>query len=276
MVISMGGGVRIGGSVGGEAGGGGVLVKAGLRPGPRSMDGLAWLARVGPAPGDPWRMAMGWSERVAYSHAERLRAAGWLARCSTSLGNGALLYATAGGVGVAGVAAAPVRRAPAPVWWEHCRACAWTAAWLTLRDREMLAPREILVDDSWRGELEWQERSGLRRRAHRPDFVAGLPGGARLPVEVELASKSKARLRAVLSLHAAWVAAGKSSAVVYVCGSRAVAERVCSQAAEVGLERERNTVRVELLETIRAQALAARADPAQPPAESDGRSPTRV
>ena len=40
-----------------------------------------------------------------------------------------------------------------------------------------------------------------------------------LPIEVELASKSKARLRSVLALHAAWIAAGKTGAVVYVCGS---------------------------------------------------------
>ena len=52
-----------------------------------------------------------------------------------------------------------------------------------------------------------------------PIWPAGLTAdGPLLPVEVELASKSLARLRAILALHASWMAAGKSGAVIYVCG----------------------------------------------------------
>jgi hypothetical protein len=39
-----------------------------LRPGPASMKGLEWLARVGPSPLDPWRYSMGWSEVAARNH----------------------------------------------------------------------------------------------------------------------------------------------------------------------------------------------------------------
>jgi hypothetical protein len=124
----------------------------------------------------------------------------------------------------------------------------------------MLGSRELLIDDFWRGELEWQERDGLRRRVHRPDLVGGLAGGPMLPIEVELASKSKARLRSVLALHAAWIAAGKTGAVVYVCGSSRVADRVRAEAGELGLRREQKTIRVELLADIREQAVAARAN----------------
>jgi hypothetical protein len=46
------------------------------------------------------------------------------------------------------------------------------------------------------------------------------------PVEVELAHKSTARLRGILTLHAAWRSEGRSKGVVYVCGDQDVADRV--------------------------------------------------
>jgi hypothetical protein len=45
-----------------------------------SMAGLEWLARVGPAPMDAWRCAMGWGERAARSHAMRLEQEGRVER----------------------------------------------------------------------------------------------------------------------------------------------------------------------------------------------------
>jgi hypothetical protein len=179
-------------------------------------------------------------------------------------GSGSLLYATPAGVKVVAAAAVPLARVPAPTSWAHWRACAWTAAWLSARGRKLVGSRELLADDSWRGELSWQDRSGSHRRAHRPDLAGGLQGGALLPIEVELTRKSKARLRAVLALHAAWIAAGKTGAVIYVCGGRSLAERVRAQGAEVGLSagggQPRKTLRVELLEEIYEQALAARSN----------------
>jgi hypothetical protein len=38
-----------------------------LRPGPASMEGLRWLARVGLAPLEAWRCAMGWSEVATHN-----------------------------------------------------------------------------------------------------------------------------------------------------------------------------------------------------------------
>src|SRR5262249_34143593 len=145
--------------------------------------------------------------------------------------------------------------------WAHHRACAWTAAWLSARGRDLLGARQLLVNDRWRGELAWSDRAGNHRRTHRPDLAGGR-GDTLLPIEVELVSKSKARLRAVLAVGAAWVQAGARSAVVYVCGGRPLADRVRAQGVEVGLnvdaERGRKTLRVELLEDVREQALAAR------------------
>ena len=73
-----------------------------LRPGPASIEGLRWLARVGPCPLDAWRCAMGWSEVAARSHARRLEKEGWLARYPMTRGEGCLFVATRTGVSVGG------------------------------------------------------------------------------------------------------------------------------------------------------------------------------
>jgi hypothetical protein len=122
----------------------------------------------------------------------------------------------------------------------------------------MVGSRELLLDDGWRREVEWLERSGLRRRGHRPDLLAGLPGADLLPIEVELARKSTSRLRSILALHATWIAAGKTGAVIYICATQKGLDRVVRHAEEVGLGRKQKTLRAELLADIRQQASAAR------------------
>jgi hypothetical protein len=122
----------------------------------------------------------------------------------------------------------------------------------------MLGPRELLLDGAWRDEVQWLERDGVRRRGHRTDLAGGVPGGQLLPIEVELASKSTVRLKSILSLHASWIAAGRTGAVVYVCATSKVSDRVREQAASVGLTSDRKTLRVERLDRVRDQALAAR------------------
>jgi len=235
-------------------GGGGVVVSRRLGPGPATVEGLRWLARVGPAPIDAWGCAMGWVPGTARSHAARLTRVGWVARAALPRGGGSLLFATRLGVQMAGLPVSPAPE-PAPTWWAHMAGCAWVAAWLTARGREMLGPRELLVDDSWRGELNGV--STPRRAVHRPDLVGVVPSRRPAAIEVELARKSKARLRAILSLHARWIATGRSGACVYVCGDEAMRELVISQAALAGLRLEDRSLRVELLETVKELALAA-------------------
>jgi hypothetical protein len=174
-------------------------------------------------------------------------------------GIGSLVYPTKTGVTMSGVQAAPLAAPPAPTTWAHCAACAWTAAWLTVRGRTMVGSRELLANNDWQAEVQWIERHGVRRRGHRPDLVAGVTaGGPLLPVEVELAVKSAQRLRAILGLHARWITAGKARAVIYICATGKVAQRVSHEAREVGLTAEHTTLRVELLETVRTAAIAAR------------------
>lgn len=122
----------------------------------------------------------------------------------------------------------------------------------------MLGPREILNRDQWRGQLRWHERGETRRRGHRPDLAGQLADGQLLPIEVELSEKSAPRLTAILKLHADWIAAGKSPAVIYVCASPEIAERVLADGQQAGLSVERGTIRVEQLTTIQREALAAR------------------
>ena len=108
-----------------------------VRPGPSTVAGLEWLARVGPAPLGAWGIAMGWGRTAVYSHTHRLLKAGWLETCSRTHGEGSLVYASRAGLGFSGVTAAAVEKRPSPVSWAHCEACAWTATWLTARGLDL-------------------------------------------------------------------------------------------------------------------------------------------
>jgi hypothetical protein len=205
---------------------------------------------------------MGWAASTTFSHAARLIGAGLAESCRLHQGDGSLIYATRSGIEVSSTFAPPLPGDPAPTTWVHLEACAWTAAWLTARGRHVIGSRALLLDDGWKGQLEWLERDGLRRLAHRPDLVTGQRADGRLlPVEVELSSKSVKRLRAILGLHAAWIAAGKTSTAIYVCGPSQLAERVRREAAGFGLASERKTLRVKLLATVIAAARATRLGP---------------
>lgn len=227
-------------------------------PGPSSLAGLRWLVKVGPAPLGAWGIAMGWGQAAVYSHARRLRVAGWLETCRRLHGEGTLVYASRAGVRHTGLEAAVLKREPTKVTWPHCDASAWTAAWLTARGRGLVGTRELLLQPRWSGELRFKERGETRRRHHRPDLAVCLSDGAVLPIEVELTRKASARLPAVLKLHAAWVGAGKSAGVIYVCASDDIARRVTAQGEQAGLSLARETMRVELLDTIQQQAVEAR------------------
>lgn len=226
----------------------------GIRPGPATIEGLKWLAAVGPSPLEAWGVAMRWSQPTVYSHAKRLRDSGWLHGCQRTRGEGSLVYATRAGARFCGARAAVVERAPSPVSWPHCDASAWASAWLTARGRGLVGPREMMLRGEFHGELRWRERGEMRRRGHRPDLGGRLPDGAVLPIEVELTHKSPARLDAVLALHAEWVATGASPAVMYVCADPDLVCRVLESGEARGLSVERGTLRVELLKVIRTQA----------------------
>ena len=229
-------------------GGRGEAMRPLLGPGPASMEGLRWLCRVGPAPIDAWACAMRWAPGNARSHAARLTRERWLARVARPRGEGSLFFATRQGTQVAGVDLPPAP-APAPIWWDHLSACAWVAAWLTVREREMVGPRELIADRLWQGEVKGV--AGSRRVVHTPDLVGIVPARRPAVIEVELARKSKARLRAILGLYCRWIANGKVGACVYVCGNGDVRKLVVTQAEQVGLRETDGSLRVEMLDAIK-------------------------
>ena len=226
---------------------------SGQRSGPTAIEGLQWLARIGPAPLDAWATAMGWSERIAYRKARQLEQDGWLERQRMTYGEGSLLTITRLGVMRSGVPVlAPPR--PAPTWWAHLSACAWVAAWLTIRGREMQGPREIDADESLRGEISWRDSRGRHATRHRPDLT-WVTGATRVAIEVELARKSNARLDAIVALHASWRNDRKTGGVLYVCADKIGRARVAAVGARHGLLAEgRGGLRVEVLTNIRAEA----------------------
>lgn len=221
-----------------------------LRPGPGSMKGLEWLARVGPSPLDPWRYAMGWSEVAARHHARRLEREGWLEGVAMTRGHGSLFFATRRGVLVLGVPLI-VCTTPSPTWWAHDVACAWTAAWMTVRGRTYLGPRELLADKEWSGQLDLQHRISGRPLGHRPDFV-GFVDEQRIAVEVELAAKSRPRLDSILRLHRAWISARKTTSLVYICGNEQGRRRIQRADERVNVISGYH-LRIELVGTIKEQ-----------------------
>jgi hypothetical protein len=226
-----------------------------LHPGPASYRGLEWLTRVGSAPLEAWRFAMGWSFSVATSHMRRLEQAGLIQRHRMSFGDGLLLVATRRGVAKSGLhlTAPPV---PAPTWWAHECACAWTAAWLTVRGRDWRGPREVLADPELKGQLEWTTRTGRRRAGHRPDLAVQVPAGT-VVIEVELQRKSENRLEAILSLYRRWFGERRLAGLIYVCGTEARAKHVRKLAADSGLPSA--GFRIELLDAVQEEARGARA-----------------
>lgn len=207
-------------------------------PGRRSLEGLVWLARVGASSGETWGRAMGWNGSTTRSHLLRLEQADLVARVARLSGQGgALVYPTGPGVQLTGVNATALRRPPAPYTWAHHEACARMAAYLTVRGREMIGPRELLVDERWVGELSWQEHGETRRRRHRPDFIASGADERQIAVEVELTPKSPARLRSVLRMYLAWLSEGKVDSLLYLVGSPRERRQLQAEAPKVGLER---------------------------------------
>jgi hypothetical protein len=171
-------------------------------------------------------------------------------------GEGALFVATRRGVRMTGLPVAAAV-APAATWWAHLSGCAWVAAWLTARGREIQGSREVLADSSWTGALRWHDHTGVHQIGHRPD-LAWLIDGQRVAIEVELAQKSIARLQAIVNLHASWRATGKSAGVIYVCADENGCARIRKRAAEAGMHPGTGGgFRVEPLETLKVAAVAA-------------------
>jgi hypothetical protein len=167
-----------------------------------------------------------------------------------------MFFITRTGVRVLGLALrAPDR--PGPNWWEHNSACAWTAAWLTVRERRFLGEPEISQSGEWSERLNWYDRSGHKKSGHRPDLIAWPPGATKpYAIEVELAQKSRTRLSAILGVHDDWILHNKIEALLYIVGDQEGARRI-RRAADRKLFLRKGYVRIELLDTIKQQTIEA-------------------
>jgi hypothetical protein len=89
----------------------------------RSLDGLAWLARVGPTPAETWGAAMGWAPPTVRSHTVRLQRAGLIERVARlQSAGGALVYASTFGVDTARARGCPSARATSSAGAGHLAA----------------------------------------------------------------------------------------------------------------------------------------------------------
>jgi hypothetical protein len=226
-----------------------------VAPGPKSLQGLAWLARAGASPLEPLQLVLGCSRRRTLDHVRRLSDAQLVRRVTMTRGDGSLLLVTAAGARVAGLPAASAPRGVAPTTWAHASGCAWVSAWLQLRGRSWVSEREVLDDEFWRCELRYQDRRGTVRITHRPDLGVRTAAGP-VAIEVELQRKSAARLRAICALYAQLTEHDAPlGGVIYVCGRADVAERVAVAAELVGLRAPALSVRS--LRDVVAQTRAA-------------------
>ncbi len=94
-------------------------------------------------------------------------------------GEGSLIWTTRAGSRWSGIKAVAINSAPEPNRWAHYDASAWTCAWLTVRGRQMIAPREMLLRPEWRGQVQWHEHYEPRKRGHRCVSVTGGAPGSR-------------------------------------------------------------------------------------------------
>jgi hypothetical protein len=226
------------------------------RPGPQSLAGLRWLARVGASPGEPLALVMGWGHSALHRHLARLIATGLVRRVPMTRGEGSLLVVTRDGARMGGASQAP--RGLGPTSWAHTVACAWTSAWFEIRGRDWLSSHEVAQDDNWRGRVTYTDGRGRSHRLrHRPDLGTYVgEAKRRVAVEVELQRKSLARLQGILGMYAdrSTRPDGDLAGVVYITGNTDIASAVRAAARAVHLdEHPGGRLRVLGLDDIIAQ-----------------------
>ena len=233
------------------------MSRASVAPGPRSLEGLAWLARVGASPLEPWGLVMSWGRAVRYDHARRLAAAGLVRTVRMTQGDGSLFVATAAGAARVGYPASWAVRSIGPSTWAHATACAWVSAWLELRGRSWWSEREIAGDEFWLRSVRYSDHRGTARVTHRPDLAVELTAGP-AAIEVEVQRKPRARLLAVLRMYADSIDEDDDplAGLLYVCDRADIADTVRRAAWDAGLA-EGSTLSVRTMDEVVRQARAA-------------------
>lgn len=207
-----------------------VLRTRAVRPGPGSYRLLGWLGRLGLAGVEPMAVGLGLSERAVYSHLERLRREGLVARAIGVDGGGGVAVLTRTGARAcveAGHSGVVSPRSTAPSSARHGRAVSWVAASAEVRDWQWLGPAELRADQRWR----LRRDDGAR---HLPDLGL-IFDGHRVAVEVELQPKAPRRVQVILRGYRALIAGGALTAVTYVTDRRDVIALIQREARAAGL-----------------------------------------
>lgn len=174
-------------------------------PGPRSVDVLQWLCRVGASPAGPVGGALGLGESTTRSHLLRLRRAGLVDRWPTLAGD-ALYAGTRHGHQLVNRPWRGSRQRPHE--FEHIIEIARTAAWLSTtptctwwraeRELHVSVPPYGQDPDQWVSSYTQLDKTGQGAVHQRtPDLIAALAGTI-TAVEVERTQKEGRRLRAII------------------------------------------------------------------------------
>lgn len=234
------------------------MSRACVAPGPKSLQALAWVARVGATPFDALALVMGCSRRRALDHLRRLEAAGLVTRAAMRRGDGTLVLLTRAGALEAGCPTRRATRTVAPHGWAHACGCAWASAWLELRGRAWVSEREVLEDDLWSYDLRYRDHRGTVRVTHRPDLIVQMGSGP-IAIEVELQRKAPVRLRGICAMYSELTEPdGPLAGVIYICDRADVTELVMRCAHDSGLASPALSMRsfATVLEQTRAAAAA--------------------
>lgn len=195
-------------------------------PGPRSMDVLDWVARVGTATVPAVSAALGLSEWTTYGHVRRLVDAGLMERWPTLQHEPALLTVTKKGARELGRPWVGQERM-VPSQWRHYVATAGTAAWLATHpecrwwrhEREFATTEPPAIEprgpESWTVTYTGRKQGRVVELHRRPDLVAGL-GGQLTAIEVERTAKGAQRLAAIVKAWGLALERGRVDRVIYV------------------------------------------------------------
>src|SRR3954451_4313551 len=128
-------------------------------PGWRSLEALAWLARLEVAGLEPLGLAMGWRRRARYSHVARLMRAGLVVR-AFDVGGSVVAITAAGRRAVAADRGDVRAGATHGSGRRHARGVWWVPALATLRDRTWISDREARGRAEWLIPVIWAEHRG--------------------------------------------------------------------------------------------------------------------
>ena len=202
-------------------------------------EALEWVARVRVAGVEPMAIALGVTDRQIRKYATRFEERRLAVRSRLRDGGGAILAITPRGLSEAGLPISSRSTTSSEGGLAHGRGISWIAAHCEQRGRAWVGPEQLRAE-GW--VVEISAAAGPGPLTHMPDLGFLMNGGERWAVEFERVSKRSSRLERILEGYREAQLGGDLEAVLYVCGSEAIARQVESVAEEVKLDRAIRTL----------------------------------